>query len=284
VPFGVLSVSPSLSTLVSSSTFFQIWSVIAHVTAAWSCQGDYLFTILIVGFNESIKSATRITSLYSFVSVIVGILVGILVSQTRRLKALILFGTCLFMIAFILLIHYRGGTGRTAHWGLIGGQVLLGVAGGFFPYPALVSIQAAVKHEHLAVITGVYLASYNIGSALGNAVSGAIWTNIVPRELNSRIANSTLAAQWFSLPLTMVLDYPPGTPDRDAAIVVFKYVQSLICTIGLGLCAVLIFFACVIRNPKLGYEQSLPDAEERGKAPPARQGEEVKSRFGFWKN
>lgn len=113
----------------------------------------------------------------------------------------------------------------------------------------------------VAVITGIYLASYNIGSALGNTVSGAIWTQIVPGELTARLGNATQALEWYESPLGLVLTYPPGTPQRDAAIDAYKHVQRLLCTTGICLCAVLIFFACVIRNPKLGKEQSLPDAE-----------------------
>jgi len=164
------------------------------------------------------------------------------------------------MVAFGLLIRYRGGT--SSHDGLIGAQVVLGIAGGFFPYPAQASIQAATKHEHVAVITGIYLACYNIGSALGNTVSGAIWTQVVPGEFNSRIANSTEAALWYSQPLTLIAQYPPGTPSRDAAIDVYKHVQRLLCITGICLSAVLIFFAAVLRDPRLGDEQSLPDAEE----------------------
>jgi SIT family siderophore-iron:H+ symporter-like MFS transporter len=228
---------------------------------AWTCQGDYLYSVLIVAFNESPKSALRITSLYSFSSVITGILLGMVVFKVRYLKPFILFGTSLFMVAFGLLIQYRGGSGSSAHNGIIGAQVLLGIAGGFFPYPAQASIQAATKHEHVAVITGIYLASYNIGSALGNTVSGAIWTQIVPGELTARFGNATEALQWYQSPLGLVAIYPPGTPQRDAAIDAYKHVQRLLCITGICVCAVLIFFACVIRNPRLGDEQSLPDAE-----------------------
>lgn len=116
---------------------------------AWTCQGDYLYSVLVVAFNESTKSALRIASLYSFASVITGILLSLVIFRVRRLKPFILFGTCLFMVAFGLLIHYRGGSGSTAHKGIIGAQVLLGIAGGFFPYPAQASIQAATKHERM---------------------------------------------------------------------------------------------------------------------------------------
>lgn len=202
------------------------------------------------------------------------------VYKVRRLKPFILFGTCLFMVAFGLLIHYRGGTGRNTHNGIIGAQVLLGIAGGFFPYPAQASIQAATKHEHVAVITGIYLASYNVGSALGNTVSGAIWTQVLPNEINSRISNSTEAALWYASPLQQAPLYPPGTPERDAVIDVYRHVQRLLCITGICLCTLLIFFACVIRNPRLGDEQSLPDAEQKTAAPEVQSN---KSKFAFWK-
>jgi hypothetical protein len=110
-------------------------------------QGDFLYTVLVVAFDESIKSATRISSLYSFSSVIVGLILGAIVFKVRRLKPFIVAGTILFMVAFGLLIKYRGGTGNDAHSGIIGAQICLGIAGGMFPYPAQASIQAATKHE-----------------------------------------------------------------------------------------------------------------------------------------
>jgi SIT family siderophore-iron:H+ symporter-like MFS transporter len=204
------------------------------------------------------------------------------VYRVRYLKTFIIFGTCLFMVSFGLLIHYRGGTGQSSHNGLVGAQVLLGIAGGFFPYTAQASIQAATKHEHVAVITGLYLACYNIGSALGNTVSGALWTQLVPRELNARIANSTRAMEWYTTPLTLVPLYPPGTPDRDAAIEVYKHVQRLICITAICLCAVLIGFACVLRDPRLTDEQSLPDAEDKVKTPEVQRGGAM-SKLAFWK-
>ncbi|CAI6225685.1 unnamed protein product [Periconia digitata] len=250
---------------------------------AWTCQGDYLYSVLRVAFNESDKSALRITSLYSFASVITGILLGLVVFRVRRLKPFILFGTCLFMVSFGLLIRYRGGVSRSSHSGLTGAQVLLGIAGGFFPYPAQASIQAATKHEHVAVITGLFLACYQIGSALGNSLSGAIWTQVTPGELSSRIANSTQALSWYAAPLTLVPLYPPGTPERDAAIDVYMHVQRLLCITGICLCVPLIFFACVIRNPKLGKEQSLPDAEENLEKNEGQQPIAMSNLTTFWK-
>lgn len=231
---------------------------------AWYLQGDYLYTVLIVAFDESIKSATRITSLYSFVSVITGGILGLIVYKVRRLKAFIVCGTVLFLVAFGLLIRYRGSPSASGYSGIVGAQVLLGIAGGLFPYPGQASIQAATKHEHLAVITGLYLACYSIGSALGNAVSGAIWTQVLPRRLGANLAgfsNATLATAAYGDPFTFAGGYPVGTPERDGVIDAYQHTQRLLCITGICLCVPLIIFSCLLRDPRLGKEQSRPEAE-----------------------
>jgi len=146
---------------------------------------------------------------------------------------------------------------------------VLGFAGGLFPYPTQVLIQAATKHEHLALVTGLYLAFYSVGSAFGNTVSGAIWTQTLPAKLNTQLAavtaNATVAITAYGDPFTFVAEYPVGTPERTVVIDAYRSTQRLLCVCGICLCTVLIMFAMVLRNPRLGKEQSLPDAEVGGR-------------------
>ncbi|KAM5451539.1 ferrioxamine B transporter [Microsporum audouinii] len=232
------------------------------LNTAWYLQGDFLYTVLVVAFNESIKSATRITAVYSFASVLTGVVMGVFVYFFRRLKLVIVAGTILFMVAFGILIYYRGGSSSSSHAGIIGAQVLLGIAGGMFPYPAQTSIQAATKHEHVAAITGLFLASYNIGSALGNTISGSIWNQVLPQALMDRISNQTLAAEIYKDPFPFATANPIGTPDRDHAVDAYKHVQRLLCITAICLSVLLIAFSLVLRDPVLGQEQSLGFAEK----------------------
>jgi SIT family siderophore-iron:H+ symporter-like MFS transporter len=94
------------------------------------------YTVLIVAFNFSILVATRILSLYSFCSVLTGFVLGAVVYRVRRLKGFIIAGTVLFLVPFGLLIHYRSSPKSSSQSGVIGAQVVLGFAGGLFPYPA----------------------------------------------------------------------------------------------------------------------------------------------------
>ncbi|KAI2999399.1 hypothetical protein CBS147346_7702 [Aspergillus niger] len=229
------------------------------LNTAWALQSEYLYTVLIVSFGESITSATRIRSLYS---VLTGSILGVVVFKVRRLKPFIVGGTLLFMVAYGILIYYRGGPTSSSHSGIIGGQILLGIAGGLFPYPAQASIQAATKHEHLAVVTGLFLACYNIGTAVGGSISGAVWTQILPRELNSRLGNATLATQAYKDPFTFSATYPIGTPDRDAVVAAYKHTQRLLCITGICLTVPLVAFSLCTRNLVLTKEQSFANAEE----------------------
>jgi SIT family siderophore-iron:H+ symporter-like MFS transporter len=250
----------------------SVWApmgIACMLNFAWTMQGDYLYTVLQVSFNFSIKAATRVQSLYSFASVITGTILGLIVYKVRRFKVFIVSGTCLFLVAFGLLIRYRGDPSDSNQSGVIGAQILLGIAGGMFPYPAQASLQAYVTHERLAVMTGLYLALYQVGSALGNAVSGAIWTQVLPSRLASSFSgfgNETLAVYTYSQPLSAILDFPVGSGERDAMIDAYKHVQRLLTITGICLCIPLIAFSLCLRNPKLTDQQNLVEDEKPGEA------------------
>lgn len=250
----------------------SVWApmgIACMLNFAWTMQGDYLYTVLQVSFNFSIKAATRVQSLYSFASVITGTILGLIVYKVRRFKVFIVSGTSLFLVAFGLLIRYRGDPSSDNKSGVIGAQILLGIAGGMFPYPAQASLQAYVTHERLAVMTGLYLALYQVGSAFGNAVSGAIWTQVLPVRLAqsfSSFGNETLAVYAYSQPLSAILDFPVGSDERDAMIDAYKHVQRLLTITGICLCVPLIAFSLCLRNPKLTDQQNLVEDEKPGAA------------------
>ncbi|KAG5951062.1 hypothetical protein E4U53_003855 [Claviceps sorghi] len=233
---------------------------------AFTMQSDFLYTVLLVAFDFSVKAATRVTSLYSFTSVIVGPFLGLLVYKVKRLRVFVIAGTLLYTVAFGLLIHYRGATAdiSSVQAGVIGAQVLLGIAGGLVPYTAQASLQVNLKHEHLAVLTGIFLATYNIGSALGNTVSGAIWSQVLPGKLNDLLEplNSTLGTTMYLNPLSTYAIYPVGTPERTAIIQSYQSVQKLLTITGICLCVPLIVFAILLRNPRLDNRQTLAKDSE----------------------
>ncbi|BGO89236.1 hypothetical protein NBRC10512_005931 [Rhodotorula toruloides] len=254
--------------LLKTRTVLGCLGIATFLDVCWYMQGDYLYTVLVVAFHESVLSATRITSMYSFASVITGTLAGLFVRFCLpRLKPIILAGVSLWFIAFGLLIHYRGGA--SAHSGIVGAQVLLGISGGLFPYPAQTLIQTAGNHQHTAILLSIYLAIYNVGSAIGATISGAIWTQVLPGKLEIALGGNTTAVQeWYGSPFTAITTAAGqwGQPDRMAVVDAYRHVQRLLCITGIAFAVPLLLCALVVRDPVLGKEQSLPDAEKDVKA------------------
>ncbi|KID95793.1 siderochrome-iron transporter Sit1, partial [Metarhizium majus ARSEF 297] len=245
-----------------------VWSALAVrslLNFAWYVQGNYLYTVLIVAFDFSIGTATRILSFYSFFGVISGVIVGLVVYRVRRLKAIIVGGTILFTVAFVVLYNFPGGATARSHAGIISGQVLMGLASGLFAYPTQASIQASATRDHVAILTGLYLSFYNVGSAFGTCLAGAIWSQALYPTLKQNLAfqpNETLARDIYKSPFPIVAQYPVGTEIRSAIIESYKSVQLLLCTAGLCLCIPMIAFALALRNPKLSEQQVQEDALE----------------------
>lgn len=251
--------------LIKDRGIFSALIIAFHINFIWYMQGDYMFTVLRVAVNESNSSAQRITSLYSFVSVITGTLLGLVIVKVRRTKKFILFGIVCWFVSFGLLVHFRGDS--SSHSGIIGSLCLMGFGAGFFTYTTQASIQASTKHhENLAVITSLYLATYNIGSAVGAAVSGAIWTNVLPKEIGKRLNDATLTQQAYLEPLTFILTYTWETIERQAVVLAYRYTQKVLCIVGLCFCAPLLFSAFLLRDHRLGDVIALEDLDEKNLA------------------
>ncbi|KAK2750683.1 hypothetical protein FQN57_002756 [Myotisia sp. PD_48] len=227
-------------------------------------QADFLYTMLLVAFGFSIESSTRVASISRFGAVVSSFILGLTLVKVRRLKPYMLFGIGLWFISFGLLFQFRGGASSSSQSGVIGAEVLLGISSGFLTCPVVAAIQSASGHEHVAVLTALLLTVNNIGSALGNCVSGAIWTQTMYHELNSRLAqfgNETLAEAVYRAPLFVVPEYPVGTPERTAIIDSYRVIQRFIITSAMCLIAVQCVFAFFLRNPKLSKTPDQTDME-----------------------
>ncbi|PNY24610.1 Ferrichrome-type siderophore transporter [Tolypocladium capitatum] len=245
-----------------------VWAALAVrslLNFAWYVQGNYLYTVLIVAFDFSIETSTRILSFFSFFGVVSGVIVGAIVYRFRRLKYIIVAGTCLFMVGYFVLYSFPGGASIHSRSGVVGGQVLLGLASGLFAYPTQASIQASATRDHVAILTGLYLSFYNVGSAFGTCLAGAIWTQTLLPELTANLAfqpNGTLAKAMYDSPFPVVKDYPVGTEIRAAIIMSYQHVQRLLCIAGLCLCVPMIGFALALRNPRLSKKQIQDEAPD----------------------
>lgn len=105
-------------------------------------------------------------------------------------------------------------------------QVFNGIGTGIFATCAQIAIMASVTHQEIAVAVALWGMFGSIGAAIGQAIAGALWTNILPDQLYKALPEE-------SKNLTMTIyssfviqqDYPMGSPIRDAIIVAYADVQ-----------------------------------------------------------
>lgn len=251
-----------------------VWAALiigALVNFVWTMPNDYMYTVLVVGMRASNKAANRITSLYSFVSVIVGPLLGLLLVLVRRTKPFIIFGCATWFLATGLLFHFRGANNGIDSEkylsGVIGALCVMGFGAGFFTYTTQLSIQTCTNHEYMAVMLALYLALYNIGSAVGNSVSGAIWTQLMEKNIASEMAklgvDTSLANMAYGSPFSFILTHTWGTPARRAVVLAYATVQRKLCIVAICLCVPLLAAALILRNHKLASVQSLDAIESK---------------------
>lgn len=216
---------------------------------------DYMFTLLIIGVNQSIELATRITSLTLFVSTITGTFVGLFVVYYRHTKPLIIFGICMWFVAAGLLVRYR--TGLDAYGGYIGGVILFGLGLGFMHYSTLTSMQLYVKHEDMAMVTAFHLLMYYFGMGIGSSILGAVWTQTMERQLIKHLGDPELAAEAYKLPFEFIKNHPWGTPIRHNMVMAYDHVQWVLCVVAVCLVAPMLLAALCIKDNYLANRRSL---------------------------
>lgn len=240
-----------------------IWSAVCIsflINFIYTMAAGYLYTILIVAVDESVKSATRITTISSFVSTVFAPFFSLFITRFSRLKPFIIIGCSLWMVAMGILFHFRSG--RSSDKGIIGALVVWGIGTTMFTYPVTVSIQSVTSHENMATVTALNYTLYRIGSAVGSAVSGAIWTQLLFNKLVETTGDIDIATKVYGSPLTYMAEFQWGTPMRDAIVEAYRYVQKYEVLIALVFTAPLFIFSLCLRDPKLTDEVAHEDIKE----------------------
>ncbi|WWC72828.1 uncharacterized protein I206_106792 [Kwoniella pini CBS 10737] len=229
---------------------------------AGRCVSTYLYTYLQVAADQSQISATRITTFPTIGGWVTAVIGALVARRFRVLKPIIIFGMFIETLATGLMLKYRTSGSSQAELAII--QILRGASNGFLSYPIQALIQAAAPHEHLALVTTGWTAIYYVAFGIGAAISGAMWTNLVPDKLNIYLqGNQTLIAAAYSDPLTYATQWPVGTWQRDGVARAQDEAQRVMVIVGTVVSFVGMLTAIfVLENLKLTDNQSLEESEE----------------------
>lgn len=240
-----------------------------------SMPDSYSYPVLLVGMNASVTVATRTPNLSLFVEGVSMPILGLIISRVRRAKPFVFFGNVVLFITMGIFVHFRGSNDglRSKYYrdGVAVGMCLLGFAHVFFNRLVSVSVQSCTNHEYMATVTALFASFYQLGSAFGKCIAGAIWTqnmySTIENEMRKLGVDTKMAKLAYQSPYKFITKHPWGTDPRRAVALAYAVVQKQLSITGLCLCVPLLVFTFFLRNHKLEDRQNLADdGEETGVA------------------
>jgi hypothetical protein len=217
---------------------------------SYYCWATYFTSFLQVVYGTSLTQAGYISAIFDFMDPVWLIGCGYLIRVTGRFKWLLLCAVPLYILANGLMIYFRT-PGRSVGY-MCMCQIFLAVGGGTLILIEQVSVLAASSHEDYAAMLALLSTFGNLGGAVGNSVSGAIWTNILPKKLQEYLPAETKDI-WSDIyeSLDAQLSYPMGSPTRIAIQDAYAYTQRIMLIVGTAIMCLSIAWVLMMRNIKV---------------------------------
>lgn len=135
-------------------------------------------------------------------------------------------------------------------------EVFNAFAGGTLVLVEQMGVMANVPHRDVAVGLALLSLVTSVGGAIGQSISGAIWTNTLPGKLASYLPEELKAdAATIYGDLTVQLSYEPGSPAREAIIRAYGETQKLMIIASIVALVGPLLWVYMMKNTRLSSNQ-----------------------------
>ncbi|PKK43474.1 hypothetical protein CI102_12522 [Trichoderma harzianum] len=197
----------------------------------------YFFSFLIIVNNESSKAATNITAAQTVAIAVIGLLAAFLVRLTTTYKWVIMLGMTSKLVGAGLMLRYSNARASTVQ--ILFGQLVSGAGTGMISIIAQTAVQAATPRQDVASVTTLYEVAGAIGGAVGNAISGIVWTALLLSRLRANLpATAQSAAVEIQNSFLVASSYLPGSSERIAIDKSYTEVMHVLLIVALALLSV----------------------------------------------
>ena len=119
--------------------------------------------------------------------------------------------------------------------------------------PAQLGVQASAERGQVAAVTAVFLTVLEIGGAVGNAVSGAIWSSYIPKQLALYLPadRQDQVALIYDSVTYASKQFAPGTVERRAINRAYQDTMSILLVIAMCMAVPCIFLSFCMENYRL---------------------------------
>ncbi|KAL5342240.1 major facilitator superfamily domain-containing protein [Aspergillus crustosus] len=195
------------------------------------CWNSYYGSYLQVVHRQPMTDANYILNAYSLTSTVFAPLIGALMSYTGDFKWTAYTGVPIMLIGTAIIIPLRNpGTNPGV---LAFTQILVGLGSGIFTTCSSLAIMAPVTHQYIAVTNALGGLFGGVGSAVGIAIAGALWNNLLPIELLKRLPiDQKINYRTIFGDIELQMSFADGTPEREAIVGAYSHVMRLMVITG----------------------------------------------------
>jgi hypothetical protein len=237
LPFEVLLSRTVLGTCLLSASF----------QVGYYCWNSYFSSFLQVVHGLTIAQAGYVGSTFDVIGGLWVFVVGFAIRKTKHFKWIMLIAVPLDILGIGLMIYFRRPNMSIGY--IVMTQVFISFSGSSIILTVQVAVMSVVNHEQIAAALALLGMFSYIGGAIGNTISGAIWTNTFPQSLANHLpesAQGNLTDIYGSLEVQ--LSYPKGDPIRDAIILSYGEAQRYMCVAGTATVALSLIWVLMIKN------------------------------------
>lgn len=174
------------------------------------------------------------------------------IRYTGRYKYISFAGIPFVTLGTALLIHFRRPSSSIGY--LVMCQLFNGFGTGIWSICAQLAVMASVNHQEIAVAMAIWSMFGSIGSSLGYAIAGGIWTNVFPGKLLEELpADQKDKASLVYGSIDEQKAAPMGDPVRMATIGAYAHVQRLMVIAGAAFIPLL--FLCLVMWRKIDVKK-----------------------------
>lgn len=156
---------------------------------AYSVTHTYMYAWATVVHEFSARDATFLTYTAGCVQVLTGLGTGFLMYRSRRYKWLLLIGIIVRLVGYGFMMRLRGANNSIAEIFLM--QVIQGAGSGAVGTVVIVVAQVVVPRSELSQATALELLCIYLGTSLGSAIAGTIYTSLFKQRLRFWMGDST---------------------------------------------------------------------------------------------
>ncbi|CAK7230550.1 hypothetical protein SCUCBS95973_007612 [Sporothrix curviconia] len=228
---------------------------------AASVSHGYLYNWAIIAQNLTIVQATDLSYINGVLTFFSGMAFGFVMWKTRSFKWWLLFGLVVRIIGYGVMFRIR--TEHPSLGELIVVQILQGVGDGIVQTGGYIAATINVPHKETAQAVALIVTIGMLGSSIGSAISGAIYTSTFPNELRHYLGDLATPELISDIINSIDSNVPAwGTVARTGIANAYNQVTSYFFIAAMVIIAPGFIIVYFLPNQKLNDQQNL--LEENG--------------------